>query len=76
MKNIVVILTRNAPQGFAAMLRLIPDGTLEENEEAMLEAIQEVHTGEIPQPPATLPLTMWKWKRQCHRNAGWKVSIF
>ena len=46
-KNIVVIPTRNAPQGFAAMLRLIPDGTLEENEEAMLEAIQEVHTGEI-----------------------------
>jgi len=47
VKNIVVIPTRNAPQGFAAMLRLIPDGTLEENEEAMLEAIQEVHTGEI-----------------------------
>ncbi len=47
VKNIVVIPTRNAPQGFAAMLRLIPNGTLEENEEAMLEAIQEVHTGEI-----------------------------
>ena len=47
VKNIVVMPTRNAPQGFAAMLRLIPDGTLEENEEAMLEAIQEVHTGEI-----------------------------
>jgi len=47
VKNIVVIPTRNAPQGFAAMLRLMPDATLEENEEAMLEAIQEVHTGEI-----------------------------
>jgi len=47
VKNIVVIPTHNAPQGFAAMLRLIPDGTLEENEEAMREAIEEVHTGEI-----------------------------
>jgi len=46
-KKIAVIPTRNAPQGFAAMLRLIPDGTLEENEASMLEAITEVHTGEI-----------------------------
>ncbi|MEN6530780.1 MAG: DAK2 domain-containing protein [Anaerolineaceae bacterium] len=46
-KKIAVIPTRNAPQGFAAMLRLIPDGTLEENEASMLEAINEVHTGEI-----------------------------
>ena len=29
------------------MLRLIPDGSLEENEESMREAITEVHTGEI-----------------------------
>jgi len=47
VKKIAVIPTRNAPQGFAAMLRLIPDGTLEENEASMLEAITEVHTGEI-----------------------------
>ncbi|MFZ3069977.1 MAG: DAK2 domain-containing protein [Anaerolineaceae bacterium] len=47
VKQIVVIPTRNAPQGFAAMLRLMPDGTLEENEESMKEAITEVHTGEI-----------------------------
>lgn len=47
VKHIVVIPTHNVPQGFAAMLRLIPDGTLEENEESMLEAISEVHTGEI-----------------------------
>jgi len=47
VKKIAVISTRNAPQGFAAMLRLIPDGTLEENEASMLEAITEVHTGEI-----------------------------
>jgi DAK2 domain fusion protein YloV len=47
VKKIAIIPTRNTPQGFAAMLRLIPDGTLEENEESMLEAITEVHTGEI-----------------------------
>jgi len=47
VKKIAIIPTRNAPQGFAAMLRLIPDGSLEENEESMLEAITEVHTGEI-----------------------------
>ncbi|MBP7040114.1 MAG: hypothetical protein KBA92_04110, partial [Anaerolineaceae bacterium] len=47
VKQIVVIPTRNAPQGFAAMLRLLPEGTLAENEESMLEAITEVHTGEI-----------------------------
>ncbi len=46
-KKIAVIPTRNAPQGFAAMLRLVPDGSLEENEESMKEAITEVHTGEI-----------------------------
>ena len=47
VKNIAIIPTRNTPQGFAAMLRLVPDETLEENEEAMREAITEVHTGEI-----------------------------
>lgn len=47
VKQIAIIPTRNAPQGFAAMLRLNPEGTLEENEESMKEAIQEVHTGDI-----------------------------
>ncbi len=47
VKQIAVIPTRNAPQGFAAMLRLLPEGTLAENEESMKEAITEVHTGEI-----------------------------
>lgn len=46
-KKIVIIPTRNPPQGFAAMLRLMPEGSLKENEEAMNESIQEVHTGEI-----------------------------
>ena len=47
VKKIAIIPTKNAPQGFSAMLRLIPDESLEENEASMLEAINEVHTGEI-----------------------------
>lgn len=47
VKQIGIIPTRNAPQGFAAMLRLNPEGSLQENEESMKEAIQEVHTGDI-----------------------------
>ena len=47
VKQIGIIPTRNAPQGFAAMLRLNPEGSLEENEASMKEAIQEVHTGDI-----------------------------
>lgn len=47
VKQIGIIPTRNAPQGFAAMLRLDPEGTIEENVESMNEAIQEVHTGDI-----------------------------
>ncbi len=47
VKKIGIIPTRNAPQGFAALLRLNPEGTLEENVESMNEAIHEVHTGEI-----------------------------
>ena len=47
VKKVAIIPTKNAPQGFSAMLRLIPDESLEENEASMLEAINEVHTGEI-----------------------------
>ena len=47
VKKIAIIPTKNAPQGFSAMLRLIPDESLEENEASMLEAINEVPTGEI-----------------------------
>ncbi len=46
-KKIVIIPSRNPPQGFAAMLRLMPEASLQENEEAMNESIMEVHTGEI-----------------------------
>jgi len=46
-KKVAVVPSRNAPQGFAALLRLMPDSSLEENLNSMKEAIQEVHTGEI-----------------------------
>ena len=46
-KKVSVLPSRNAPQGFAALLRLMPDNSLEENLSSMKEAIQEVHTGEI-----------------------------
>ncbi len=46
-KKVAVVPSRNAPQGFSALLRLMPDSSLEENLSSMKEAIQEVHTGEI-----------------------------
>ncbi len=46
-KKVAVLRSRNAPQGFAALLRLMPDSSIEENLSSMNEAIQEVHTGEI-----------------------------
>lgn len=56
VKNIAIIPTRNAPQGFAAMLRLIPDASLEENAESMQEAISEVSTGEITTATRTVEI--------------------
>ena len=47
VKHVAVIPSINSPQGFSAMLRLIPDGTLEENVASMKEALSEVQTGEI-----------------------------
>lgn len=47
VKNVGIIPTRNAPQGFAAMFRLMPDGDFDEVVESMTEAISEVHTAEI-----------------------------
>jgi DAK2 domain fusion protein YloV len=47
VKKAAVIPTKSIPQGFAAMLRLAPDGDLEEVTAQMNEAIAEVITGEI-----------------------------
>lgn len=46
-KQVNVIPTKSIPQGFAAMLRLEPDGDLEEVIAQMNEAIYDVITGEI-----------------------------
>ena len=44
-KEILVVGTRNVPQGITALLNFTPDFSAEENLKMMEEAIQEVHTG-------------------------------
>ncbi len=44
-KEILVVQTRNVPQGITAMLDFASDFSAEENLKMMEEAIQEVHTG-------------------------------
>ena len=46
-KDVVVIPTKTVPQGITAIINFIPDCTVEENEEAMLEAIETVKTGQV-----------------------------
>lgn len=55
-KNVTVVPTKTAPQGLSAMLALDPDGDLEETTAAMLEASQEVSTGEITCATRTVTL--------------------
>lgn len=47
VKNVEVLPTKTIPQGLSAMLRLDPNGDLEEISQEMLDAIEEVDTGEI-----------------------------
>ncbi len=47
VKKVAVIPTRNTPQGFSAMFRLVADGDFDENVASMTEALDEVQTGEI-----------------------------
>ena len=47
VKQVRVIPTRNSPQGFSAMFRLMVDGDLDEIAESMMEALDEVQTCEI-----------------------------
>jgi hypothetical protein len=56
VKDVKVIHSINTPQGFSAMLRLVPDGTLEDNVESMNEALQEVQTGEITTATRTVEI--------------------
>ena len=46
-KNVVVIPSKTVPQGITAMLSFNPDGTIEENEEALTEALATVDTMQI-----------------------------
>ena len=47
VKNATVIPSRTIPQGLSAMLRLIPDGEIDEVIEEMNSALNDVETGEI-----------------------------
>ena len=46
-KNVVVISSKTVPQGVTAMLSFNPEGSLEENEAAMTEALSTVDTMQI-----------------------------
>ena len=47
VKEVKVVRSRTVPQGLAAMMRLAPDGDLEEVAAEMDAALEEVQTGEI-----------------------------
>lgn len=46
-KEVIVIPTKTVPQGITAIINFVPDMSAEENEEAMLEAMQYVKTGQV-----------------------------
>ena len=46
-KEIVVIPTKTVPQGITAIISFMPEAGVQENEETMLEAIQNVKSGQV-----------------------------
>src|SRR5688500_20404708 len=46
-KHVRVIPARSVPAGLAAIVRYLPSLSAEENEAAMLEALEQVATGEV-----------------------------
>jgi len=46
-KEIVVLPTKTVPQGITAVINFMPDAGVKENEEAMLEGIQNVKSGQV-----------------------------
>lgn len=46
-KNVIVLPTKTVPQGITALINFIPDCSVEENEEAINEAIKAVKTGQV-----------------------------
>jgi DAK2 domain fusion protein YloV len=55
-KEVAVVPTRNAPQGFCALLALNPDGDLDATAENMYEAAQQISTGEITRATRSVTL--------------------
>jgi DAK2 domain fusion protein YloV len=47
VKNVKVIKSRTVPQGFSAMMRLIPEGDFDKVTKSMEAALDDVQTGEI-----------------------------
>ena len=46
-KNIIVIPSKTVPQGIAAIINFIADKSVEENKERMLDAMQNVKSGQV-----------------------------
>ena len=46
-KEIIVIPTKTVPQGITAVINYLPDVSAEDNQEAMVEAISTVKTGQV-----------------------------
>ncbi len=46
-KNLIIIPTRSVPEGITASIAFNPDGSVEENQEAMNEAIKSVKAGSV-----------------------------
>lgn len=46
-KDIIVLETKSVPQGLSACINFNPDANVEDNKEAMIEAIANVKTGQI-----------------------------
>lgn len=47
VKKVIVVPSRSIPQGLAAMMRLAPEGDLQDVAQEMIRALDEVETGEI-----------------------------
>ena len=56
IQEVAVVPTRNAPQGFCALLALNPDGDLNATAENMYEAAQQISTGEITRATRSVTL--------------------
>ena len=46
-KNIIVIPTKNTPQGFTALVNFNADASVEENEQALMESLNMVKSGQV-----------------------------